>query len=191
MNIRTSLRLVFLVSLAWQGACTTVLTQPGGDVPVVEGNGQGTSTQPSAPGVARSQQPQALPRPLPAPPPATAAVIQESLPASSPAVTALLGTAEKERQAGRTDRAAAVVERALDLEPQNALLWSRLALIRLEQRNWQQAVVLAGRSNSFARNNRSLQIQNWQIIESAKTGMGDNTGAAAARQMLQRLGGGR
>jgi hypothetical protein len=189
--MRLPLRLVFLISLIWLGGCTTMLTQPGGDVPVVEGNGQGSSTQPSAPGVVVAEQPQTLPRPLPAPPPAAAPVIQESLPTSSPAVTALLGTADKERQAGRTDRAAAAVERALDLEPQNALLWSRLALIRLEQRNWQQAVVLAGRSNSFARNNRSLQIQNWQIIESAKRGMGDNTGAAAARQMLQRLGGGR
>ena len=191
MNVRTSLRLVFLISLVWLGGCTTMLTQPGGDVPVVEGNGQGSSTQASASGVVIPEQPQPSPGPLSSSPPAAAAVVQESLPASSPAVTALLGTAEKERQAGRTDRAAAVVERALDLEPQNALLWSRLALIRLEQRNWQQAVVLAGRSNSFARNNRSLQIQNWQIIESAKRGMGDNTGAAAARQMLQRLGGGR
>lgn len=191
MPVRFSARLLLIpVSLFWLGGCTGMLSQPGGDVPVIKGSGQTSSTKQSPPGVLTTEPQQPLPRILPLPPPMAPAVIQDTVPASTPAVTALLGTAEQERLAGRTDRAAAAVERALDLEPQNALLWSRLAVIRLDKQNWQQAVVLAGRSNTFARNNRNLQLQNWRIIEQAKLGMGDNTGAAAARQMILRLGGG-
>ncbi len=191
MIVRFTARLILIpLSLFWLGGCTGMLSQPGGDVPVIEGSGQTSSTNQPVPGVITPEPQQPLPRMSPLPPPTAPAVIQDTLPASTPAVTALLGSAEKERLAGRTDRAAAAIERALDLEPQNALLWSRLAVIRLDQQNWQQAVVLAGRSNTFARNSRSLQLQNWRIIEQAKRGMGDNTGAAAARQMILRLGGG-
>jgi len=162
-------------------------SQQGAGVPVIDGAG----TQPS-----QQQEPvRGLPQPQPGPyaPPVVLPRSQPSMepgvPGTSPAVVALLDNAEKERMAGRLDHAAAAIERAVGLEPQNALLWSRLAAIRLAQGNWQQANVLAGRSNSLARNNRTLQLQNWRVIAQAKARMGDSTGASAARQMILRLGG--
>jgi len=111
----------------------------------------------------------------------------DSQPEASPAVVALLDMADREIQSGRSDYAVASIERALNLEPKNAMLWSRLAVIRLQQRDWQQAYVLANKSNSLAQGERSLQRQNWQIIEQAKAGQGDVTGVAEARRMLESL----
>jgi len=162
-----------------------MLNQTGAGVPVVEGTSspspveQTTAVvQPPQPVIGKSNTTLSVP---------IKPVIEQPLPASSPAVVALLNNADKETLSGRTDYAAAAIERALGLEPQNALLWSRLAAIRLSQGNWQQAVILAGRSNSLARNNRSLLLQNWKTIERAKTGLGDIPGAAAARQTINRL----
>lgn len=111
----------------------------------------------------------------------------DSQPEASPAIVALLDVADREIQSGRSDYAVASIERALNLEPKNAMLWSRLAAIRLQQRDWQQAYVLANKSNSLAPGNRSLQRQNWQIIEQAKAGQGDVAGVTEARRMLESL----
>lgn len=184
----TQLRLL-IVSVLWLGGCTGMLSQSGSGVPVVDGTG---SAQPEPEEIAVVPQSTVERDRYPGPISSSVEPITEpALPASSPAVIALLDNAEKERLAGRKDHAAASIERALGLEPQSALLWSRLAVIRLEQGNWQQAVVLAGKSNSLSRNDRNLQFQNWRVIERAKTGMGDIAGAAAARQMISRLAGGR
>lgn len=107
--------------------------------------------------------------------------------AASPAVIALLESAERDLQAGKSEYAVASIERALNLEPKNAILWSRLATIRLAQQDWQQAYVLANKSNSLAQGNTALQRQNWQIIARAKTGQSDVAGAAEARKKLEDL----
>jgi hypothetical protein len=104
-----------------------------------------------------------------------------------PAVTALLDAADQAAKAGRVDLAAAAIERALRLEPQNALLWSRLASIRLRQRDWAQAETLAGKSSSLARDNAGLRLQNWRIIEQARLEQGDRAGAGEARDMIEKL----
>lgn len=106
-----------------------------------------------------------------------------------PAVLALLNNAVQEQDAGNLVTAAVNIERALRLEPKNAVLWSRLAGIRLEQGNWQQAYVLANKSNSLGRGDNSLQIRNWRIIELAKTRQGDREAADAARARIRALGG--
>lgn len=105
----------------------------------------------------------------------------------NPVVVALLNSAEQELQSGRQDYAAAVIERALNLEPKNAFLWSRLAEIRLQQGNWQQSYVMANKSNSLAQGNLTLQIRNWEIIEKARIELGDMTGSAEARETLKKL----
>lgn len=176
-----------LLPMLWLGGCSGMLTQSGGSVPVEEGTG-GQQPLQNIPVVSGTTSPQGTaPGPIPAPP--VQAAMEDRTITPSPAIAALLNQADKERQAGRYEYAAASIERALSLEPQNALLWSRLAAIRLDQRNLQQAIVLAGRSNSLSRNNRTQQLQNWRIIAQAKARLGDSTGAAAARQMILRLGG--
>lgn len=128
-----------------------------------------------------------LPDPVVVSPTPAPRVVEQPQPISSPAVVALLDTADREMQSGRQDYAIASIERALNLEPKNAMLWSRLAIIRLQQQDWQQAYVLANKSNSLAQGNRNLQIQNWQVIEKARAGQGDVAGIAEARRMLDSL----
>ncbi|MEX2600913.1 MAG: hypothetical protein WD355_04655 [Balneolaceae bacterium] len=105
----------------------------------------------------------------------------------NPVIVALLDSAEQELQSGREENAVAVIERALNLEPKNASLWSSLAVIRLQQGIWQQAYVMANKSNSLAQGNRLLQIRNWQIIEKARAGLGDTNGSAQARDRVKKL----
>jgi len=96
------------------------------------------------------------------------------------AVVALLDDAEIREQAGAYEQSAAVLERALRLEPRNAMLWHRLARVRLKQGQWQNAVDLAAKSNSLAGGDGELQNWNWAVIAEAKLRLGDDEGAAAA-----------
>jgi predicted Zn-dependent protease len=103
------------------------------------------------------------------------------------AVIALLDAADKDRALGRTDSAAATLERALRLEPKNAYLWYRLAALRLEQQNWQQAFVLANKSNSLVSDNTPLKIRNWKLIAEAKRRLGDTAASREAEAEINRL----
>jgi predicted Zn-dependent protease len=67
-----------------------------------------------------------------------------------PAVDALARRAEQQRQTGDYTGAAATLERALRIEPQQAYLWNRLSRVRLEQGLGAQAGNLAARSNALA-----------------------------------------
>lgn len=107
--------------------------------------------------------------------------------AENSAVIALLNSADRERAAGRRDNAAAMLEQALNLEPKNAALWCRLALLRLQQENWQQAAVLAHKSNSLIRNNNALKRRNWRVIAVAQRQMGNTAAAAAAEAEIEKL----
>jgi predicted Zn-dependent protease len=108
-----------------------------------------------------------------------------SMPQGNPAVLALLNNAEAQEQAGQFEQAAAALERALRLEPRNAMLWHRLARLRLSQGQWQTAVDLAAKSNSLAGGNGDLQARNWQVIAVAKERQGDRDGAREARARVE------
>jgi hypothetical protein len=103
-------------------------------------------------------------------------------PALPPAADALLREAERQRQMRDYVGAAATLERALRIEPQQAYLWNRLAQVRLEQGYQAQAANLAARSNSLARDEPGLKQDNWRIIAAARRAAGDAAGAAAAEQ---------
>jgi predicted Zn-dependent protease len=105
----------------------------------------------------------------------------------NPAVVALQDTAERQANAGQLDAAAASLERALRIESRNPVLWSNLALVRLEQGETQQAEYLAVKSNSLAPGNRDLQARNWQIVAQARRDRGDRAGARAAEQRARDL----
>ncbi|MGM0676250.1 tetratricopeptide repeat protein [Ectothiorhodospira marina] len=104
-----------------------------------------------------------------------------------PAVLALAKDADNRMQAGDADGAAAALERALRIAPDDARLWQRLAAVRLEQGQPNQAVNLAGRSNALARGDRELQARNWRIIAEARRRMGDATGARDAEERARSL----
>ncbi len=119
--------------------------------------------------------------------------------AVNPAVVSLLNTASAQSGAGDHARAAATLERAIAIEPDNAWLWHRLAVTRLDQGHLEQAATLAAKSNSLANSmtnspanslavtDRSLQADNWKLIAEARRRQGDTGAAAAAESQAARL----
>ena len=83
-------------------------------------------------------------------------------------ILALLNEAKKHERAGRPERSAAVIERALRIDPKNAQLWYRLALLRMQQRQYDLAASLAAKSNALARNDTQLQMKNKTLIKQSK-----------------------
>ncbi len=77
----------------------------------------------------------------------------------------LLNQAHAEAQAGALQRAIALVERAVRIEPRNAYVWHRLAQLQLAAGNRAKAKQFARRSNQFAGENRSLKRANHRLIE--------------------------
>jgi hypothetical protein len=128
----------------------------------------------AAPPPGASQPPQALAY---APPP--------QRPSLSPAAAALAEQAEQQRQTRDYVGAAATLERALRIEPQQAYLWNRLARVRLEQGYQAQAGNLAARSNSLAKDEPGVKRDNWSIIAAARRAGGDTAGASQAEQMAR------
>jgi hypothetical protein len=124
------------------------------------------------PGAAQPPQPLAY-----APPP--------QRPSLSPAAAALAEQAEQQRQTRDYVGAAATLERALRIEPQQAYLWNRLARVRLEQGYQAQAGNLAARSNSLAKDEPGVKRDNWSIIAAARRAAGDTAGASQAEQMAR------
>lgn len=100
--------------------------------------------------------------------------------ASSNTVLALLQTAEGQERAGNLGGAAATMERALRIQPQNAVLWHQLANVRFQQGQHARAASLAGKSNSLAGGNGDLRRNNMLLIAKAKRAQGDEVGAREA-----------
>ncbi len=103
-------------------------------------------------------------------------------------IASLIEDANHHAAAGNTDKAIALLERALRIEPGNAVLWHQFAQIRLQQSNWQQAIALARKSNALAANDLQLKSRNWSVMATAYEKLGDMEKAKEARR-LQRLSG--
>ncbi len=126
--------------------------------------------------------------PLPSTPSTPALPSEPARVSDSPAVIALLERAEtQQHQSHDVDAAAVSLERALRIEPRNPLLWQRMANLRLEQGQWDQAVQMAARSNSYAGRYSGLRARNWQIIAAARRAQGDVQGAADAELKARQL----
>ena len=74
---------------------------------------------------------------------------------------------------------------ALEVNSQNALLWSRAAEIQLDTLDAALAESYATKSNSFAQDNRPLLYRNWMIIEHARNMRGDLLGVRSAHKKVQ------
>ena len=83
-------------------------------------------------------------------------------------VLALLSQAKLQERAGQPERAAAVIERALRIDPKNAELWYRLALLRLQQGQYAQASSLAAKSKALAHSDPQLQRKNETLMQQSR-----------------------
>lgn len=156
-----------------------------------------------------SPRPPAPVQPAPAPiaPPVTAAPVplepQAPEPPSVPqtaevisgqAVLSLMRQARESRVNGQFDLAASQLERAQRIEPRNYFVWSALAQVYLDQQQFDQAISVAGKSNSLARGNAYVELENWKIIAAARRAQGDSLGALQAEvrigEIERLLGGG-
>lgn len=104
--------------------------------------------------------PPALPEPVaaPAPPPIAQTPSAGKL---------LLASARDQLQRGDTSRAAATLERALRITPNDPHLWHELARVRLAAGEWQQAIELANKSRVLAGDDQQLRSKNSDIIAAA------------------------
>lgn len=135
-----------------------------------------------APAPGNSAPAEAATQSVQSPPPVTA-----SSATVNPAVVSLLNTASAQSRAGDNARAAATLERAITIEPNNAWLWHRLAEVRIKEGRLDQAAGLAAKSNALAGTDRSLQAENWKLIAEARRRQGDAGGAATAASEAARL----
>jgi tetratricopeptide (TPR) repeat protein len=100
---------------------------------------------------------------------------------SSPAVGALMTSANQNSQAGNLDSAIATIERARNIEPNNAGLYYKLALLRLKQSKPKLAEELAKKAALLAAGDRHLKKHSWLLIAHAREMQKDFQGAKAAR----------
>lgn len=75
--------------------------------------------------------------------------------------------ADEQVRQGRSDLAAATLERGLRIAPKEAMLWSQLAEIKLQQQQYLQARSLAAKSNSLAGSDTTIVEKNHWIITQA------------------------
>jgi len=99
------------------------------------------------------------------------------------AVSVLMRRSDDQRRAGDLDAATVSLERALRIAPDDALLWQRLAEVRLAQQRYPLVVQLAAKSNALAPPaDRALRADNWQLIARARQNLGDARGAREAER---------
>lgn len=120
------------------------------------------------------------PQPVPAPRPALADG------ASVPAVQGLLDAAERARRAGDLATAGMHLERAQRLAPQSALVFQRLADLRLQQRRPAEAEQFARKGLSFA-GSSGQQALLWRLVAEARRQQGRSDAALEALQRAQQL----
>jgi Tfp pilus assembly protein PilF len=155
------------------------------------------TTQPYQPSPPASTSPPAQPQPSvqtqPAPPPATvgepqplpAPVIRE--PVLSPASRALIGQAQAQLASRNYPVAASSIERALRIEPDNALLWIELGKVRQAEGNYVQAENMGRKALSRAINAPRAQSSAWALIAESYRARGKNSEAQDAQARADQL----
>lgn len=104
-------------------------------------------------------------------------------------VALLWERAERARSEDRLEDAIGSLERALQISPEDPVLWSRVAELQLERGEYAVAENLAARSNALAGDQPWLRYRNWLLIAEARDRRGDDAGAEQARAEADRYGG--
>lgn len=103
-----------------------------------------------------------------------------------PAVKGLVTAADKAMAKGDVELAAVNLERAQRLAPQSALVYQKLATVRLRQKRPAEAEQLARKALAYA-GTTAQQAALWQLIASARDMQGQRTKAQEARERAASL----
>jgi len=148
------------------------------------GEGPTVTTPPVITGPTPEAEPSVqVPMPLPPPrerpraPPATL----------SPASKALVAQAQGQRKRGDLPGASVSLDRALRIEPNNALLWIELGRLRMDQGNFPQAEGMGRKALSMSIGDDGTQAQAWQLIGESFQARGRNTQAEEALARAREL----
>ena len=173
-RMHARLLLTALIATAALAGCTLFRSPP--PPPAAPGSG-GTPAGTAQP----AQPPPPAPAPVvpevPPPPPAAPPPRQFHL---GSATSALVTQAHQQATSGDTAQAAATLERALRIEPDNPLVWIELGRVRLAQNNPAQANAMGRKALALATGDPSAQSSAWHLIADALRARGDNAGAAEA-----------
>ncbi|WP_283184402.1 tetratricopeptide repeat protein [Pseudomonas svalbardensis] len=103
---------------------------------------------------------------------------------SNSASTTLIETASRQYESGQLDQAAATLERALHIQPNNPATLHYLGVLRLQQGQYQQAKTLAARSNMRVGRNVELRNRNFQLIQAAQQAQSSSTPPIAKENLV-------
>ena len=165
--------LTALIATAVLAGCTLFRSPPAPPAAPGGGGMEAGTSQPAQP----APQAPAAPAPEAPTPPATAPPRQFHL---GSATSALVTQAHQQAASGDTAQAAATLERALRIEPDNPLVWIELGRVRLAENNPAQANAMGRKALALATGDAAAQSAAWRLIADALRARGDNGGAADA-----------
>ena len=120
--------------------------------------------------------------PVPEPPKEPEALVPlEIFAPQSPAVGSLVMSANENSQGGNQDSAVSSIERAIRIEPRNATLYYKLAVLRLKQSKPRLAEDLARKAALLAVNDNALKKHSWLLIANARELQKNVAGAKKAK----------
>lgn len=137
--------------------------------------------EPAAPAVAEPP-PVAEAAPPPEPPrQAEAYTPLDSIGPQTPAVDSLVLAANENSQSGNYDSAVSSIERAIRIEPRNAGLYYKLAVLRLNQSKPRLAEDIARKAALMAADDSKLKKHCWLLIANAREQQSNFAGADKAK----------
>jgi tetratricopeptide (TPR) repeat protein len=107
-------------------------------------------------------------------------------PLQNPAVKELIADASAAEAAGDYGQAAALLERALRIQPRDPELLQSMAEVRLQMKDYEQALSFAVQSYDSGPRVGELCSRNWRTIGVARERLGDHAGSAQAEERATR-----
>jgi len=155
--------------------------QQGQDSPVPDLGASPSEPKPATPGTTEQPVISAPKQEFVAPPPPPPFEPLETFAPLSPAVSALASAANQTSTSGNLESATTTIERAIRIEPRNATLYYKLALLRLKQSKPRLAEDLAKKAALLASNDTQLKKHSWLLVARAREIQGDLKGGKEAR----------
>jgi len=160
-----------------------------GEEPLAGDEGKAPPQESTSPETSEPPPPQPeafVPEPPPPPKPPAFEPLQSFSPLS-PAVGALVIAANQNTAKGNWDSAATTIERAIRIEPRNATLYYKLAVLRLKESKPGLAEDLAKKSALYAGGDSQLKKHSWLLIARAREMQNNPDGAKEARAKADKL----